>query len=224
MKVVLLEAGPHLTADDFINNDWAAYEQLSWLDRRSASGSWRVAKDHPDEPVWHCAVVGGTATHSSGCCLRLQSYEFRVRTVYGDVRCASLIDWPVTYEHLEPWYDLAEQKMGVTRTGERPGLPANNNFKVMYRGAKAVSFDSVTTGRHVINSEPYDDHAATDQSGFTVQGDKSRAKWSTLYMETPKALATGKLELRPQSRALRIEHDAGGRATGMRFRVTGRSA
>lgn len=217
IAVVLLEAGPHLTPEDFVNDDWAAYEQLSWLDRRTASGTWRVAEDHPDEPVWHCAVVGGTTTHWSGCCLRLQPHEMRARTVYGDVPGASLVDWPIAYEDLAPWYDLAEEKMGVTRTGGRPGLPANNNFKVMYHGAKAVGFDSVTTGRHAINSAPFDGRPATDQSGFTVQGDKTRSKWSTLYVEIPKALATGKLDLRAECRALRIEHDADGRASGVLY-------
>ncbi|MEL6267358.1 MAG: GMC family oxidoreductase [Pseudomonadota bacterium] len=215
VDVVLLEAGPHLAPDDFVNDDWAAYEQLSWLDRRTASGGWRVARDHPDAPVWHCSVVGGTTTHWSGCCPRLQAHELRARTVYGDIPGASLIDWPFELAEIEPWYDLAEEKLGVTRTGDRPGLPANNNFKVMYHGARALGFDSVTTGRHAINSAPFDGRPATDLSGFTVQGDKTMAKWSTLYVEIPRALATGRLDLRPESRAVRIEHGEDGRASAV---------
>jgi len=213
----LLESGPHLTPDDFVNDEWAAHQQLSWLDRRTASGGWRVAEDHPDDPVWHCEVVGGTTTHWSGCCLRLQPHEMRAATTYGSVPGASLIDWPISFADLEPWYELAETKMGVTRTGGRPGLPANNNFKVMYHGAKAIGLDSVNTGRHAINSEPFDGRPATDHSGFTVQGDKTQSKWSTLYVEIPKALKTGKLELRAQCRALRVEHDAAGRASGVLY-------
>ncbi|SMF49063.1 Choline dehydrogenase [Tistlia consotensis] len=215
VAVVLLEAGPHLTPDDFVNDDWAGYEQLSWLDRRTASGGWRVAKDHPDEPVWHCSVVGGTTVHWSGCCLRLQPHELKARTIYGEVPGASLIDWPIAFAELEPWYDWAEEKMGVTRSGGRPGLPANNNFKVMYHGAKALGFDSVTTGRHAINAAPFDGRPATDLGGFTVQGDKTMSKWSTLYVEIPRALATGRLELRAGCRAVSIEHDAAGRANAV---------
>jgi len=53
------------------------------------------------------------------------------------------------------------------------------------------------------------------QLGFCFQGCKMGAKWSTLYTEIPAAEATGKLELRTQAHAVKIEHDAKGRATGV---------
>jgi hypothetical protein len=65
----------------------------------------------------------------------------RARTVYGDVPGTSLIDWPITLAELEPYYDRAEAKMGVTRTNGLPPLPPNNNFKVMYAGAKALGLN-----------------------------------------------------------------------------------
>jgi choline dehydrogenase-like flavoprotein len=212
--VVLLEAGKHLTADDFVNDEWAGYEMLSWLDKRTASGTWRVAKDHPDAPSWHCQVVGGTTVHWSACCYRLIEDEMRARTVYGDVPGTTLIDWPITLRELEPYYDRAESKMGVTRTNGLPPLPANNNFKVMYAGAKALGLH-VTTGRHAINAVPYDGRPATIQDGFTITGDKVGSRWSTLNVEIPRAEATGRLDLRPQSRAVFIEHGDDGRVTGV---------
>lgn len=212
--VVLLEAGKHLTAEDFVNDEWGGYEMLSWLDKRTASGGWRVAKDHPTAPSWHCKVVGGTTTHWSGCCYRLIEDEMRARTVYGDIPGTSLIDWPITLAEIEPYYDLAETKMGVTRTNGLPGLPANNNFKVMHAGASALGYN-VSTGRHAINSLPYDGRPATIQDGFTITGDKTGSRWSTLNVEIPRGLATGKLELRPEARAVLIEHDDKGLANGV---------
>ncbi len=66
-----------------------------------------------------------------------------------------------------------------------------------------------------INSEPRDGRAACQQIGFCFQGCKSGAKWSTLYVEIPKGEATGKLEVRPDSQVLSIEHDAKGRVSGV---------
>lgn len=217
ISVVLLEAGRHMTADDFVNDEMAAYDMLSWLDKRDASGSWRVAKDHPDVPVWHCKGVGGTTLHWSGCCYRLTEDEMRARSVFGDIPGTTLIDWPITLEELEPWYDQAEKKMGVTRTNGLPPLPPNNNFKVMYAGAKALGYDSVSTGRHAINAVPYDGRPASQQDGFTICGDKVGARWSTQNVEIPKALATGKLDLRPESRAVYVEHDETGRASAVLY-------
>src|SRR6202042_1807879 len=53
------------------------------------------------------------------------------------------------------------------------------------------------------------------QIGFCFQGCKSGAKWSTLYAEIPKGEATGNLEVRPSSMALKIEHDASGKVTAV---------
>ncbi|MCU0870640.1 MAG: GMC family oxidoreductase [Burkholderiales bacterium] len=215
VRVVLLEAGPWLGPDDFVDDEWAGYFQLSWLDRRTASGTWRVARDHPDAPVWHCKVVGGTTVHWSGCCYRFTAGEMRARSVYGDVPGTSLIDWPITLADLEPWYDAAETKLGVTGTGGRPPLPPNNNFKVMYWGAKRVGLQKVSTGRHAINAVPYDGRPASIQDGFTITGDRNGARWSTRNVEIPRALATGRLDLRAQSCAVFVEHDAAGRASGV---------
>lgn len=214
VEVVLLEAGKHLTAEDFVNDEWGGYEMLSWLDKRTASGTWRVAKDHPVAPSWHCQVVGGTTTHWSACCYRLIADEMRARTVYGDIAGTSLIDWPFELSEIEPYYARAEAKMGVTRTNGLPGLPANNNFKVMYAGGSKLGLN-VSTGRHAINSIAYDGRPATIQDGFTITGDKNRSRWSTLEVEIPRGLATGKLELRAQSRAVLIEHDDAGKASGV---------
>ncbi|GLK86475.1 GMC family oxidoreductase [Ancylobacter defluvii] len=214
VEVVLLEAGKHLTADDFVNDEWAGYEMLSWLDKRTASGTWRAAKDHPTAPSWSCQVVGGTTTHWSACCYRFIEDEFRAKTLYGEIPGTSLIDWPFTVADIAPYYELAEAKMGVTRTNGLPGLPANNNFKVMYAGGSKLGYN-VSTGRHAINSIPYDGRPATIQDGFTITGDKTGARWSTLAVEIPRALATGKLELRPQSRVTFIEHDAAGKASAV---------
>jgi hypothetical protein len=46
----------------------------------------------------------------------------------------------------------------------------------------------------------------------TTYGEVAGAKWSTLYAELPKAEVTGFFELRPRSRAVRIEHAAQGKA------------
>jgi len=214
VKVVLLEAGRRQSIGTFINDEWAAFSQLTWNDKRTTSGSWRVARDFPNLPAWICKTVGGTTTHWAGASLRFQEHEFRARSVYGELAGANLLDWPLTLQELEPYYARAEDKMGVTRTNDIPGLPGNNNFKVFYNGATKIGYGA-STGRMAINSQPRANRAACQQYGFCFQGCKSGAKWSTLYTEIPAAEETGKLELREGCHVARIEHDAAGKATGV---------
>ena len=58
VKCVLLEAGPHLTDDDYVNDEWPAFSQMAWLDMRTTSGSWRVSRDFPNLPTWIVKAVG----------------------------------------------------------------------------------------------------------------------------------------------------------------------
>jgi choline dehydrogenase-like flavoprotein len=217
VPVVLLEAGKRVETSEFINDEWSSFLQLAWLDKRTTSGNWRVAKDFPNLPAWICKTVGGTTTHWAGASLRFQPREFQVRTEYGEVAGANLLDWPLTYDEMEPYYAKAEDKLGVTRTHDIPGLPGNNNFKVMYNGATRIGYQQVHTGRMAINSRPRDDRSSCLQIGFCFQGCKSGAKWSTLYTEIPRAEATGKLDLRPQSMALQVQHDDAGKVTGVLY-------
>jgi choline dehydrogenase-like flavoprotein len=217
IKVVLLEAGKRYEIADFMNDEWDSFIQLAWLDKRTTSGTWRVARDFPNLPAWICKAVGGSTVHWAGASLRFQEHEFRVHSEYGEIAGANLLDWPLTLAELEPYYARAEDKLGVTRTNGIPGLPGNNNFKVMYNGATRIGYKNVHTGRMAINSQARDGRPPCLQLGFCFQGCKSGAKWSTLYAEIPKAEETGLLELRPEAMALRIEHDEAGKVTGVLY-------
>jgi choline dehydrogenase-like flavoprotein len=217
IDVVMLEAGARQSTDSYVNDEWASFVQLAWLDPRTTGGDWRVSRDFPNLPAWICKTVGGSTTHWAGASLRFQEHEFRVLTEYGEVEGANLLDWPITLADLEPYYAKAEGKLGVTRTNGIPGLPGNNNFKVMYNGATKLGYKECHTGRMAINSRERDGRNQCQQLGFCFQGCKMGAKWSTLYSEIPKSEATDHFELRPQCQALQIQHDETGKVTGVLY-------
>jgi choline dehydrogenase-like flavoprotein len=217
IDVVCLEAGPRVEMDEFVNNEWANFVQISWLDKRTTSGSWRVAKDFAGLPAWIVKAVGGSTIHWAGASLRFQEHEFKVKSTYGEIAGANLLDWPLTLQELEPYYARAEDKMGVTGTNDIPRLPGNNNFKVMAAGAKRLGYKEFHTGNMAINSVERDGRGSCQQIGFCFQGCKSGAKWSTLISEIPKGEATGKLEVRPNSQVLQIQHDDNGKVTGVLY-------
>ena len=217
VSVVVLEAGKKLSTEEFVNAEWPAFSQTAWLDKRTTSGTWRVARDFAGLPAWICKSVGGSTVHWAGASLRIQEHEFRVHTEYGAIEGANLLDWQITLADLEPYYAKAEDKMGVTRTNGIPGLPGNNNFKVMHAGATKLGYKGVHTGRMAINSRERDGRNSCKQLGFCFQGCKMGAKWSTLYVEIPKAEATGKLDLRPESHVLQIQHGKDGKANGVLY-------
>ena len=218
IKVVLLEAGKRESLQTFSQDPNAAFAQITWLDPRTQSGTWGTAKDFPTLPVWIAKTVGGTTVHWTGATPRIQPWEVKARSTYGDVPGTSLTDWPLSYEELVGWIEKAEKRMFVSGRNGNPGLPASNNFKVMYAAAKKVGYKKVHTANMAINTLPVDDRGVCIQQGFCAQGCKTGAKWSTLYTEIPRAEATGNLDLRPQCQATRIEHGPDGRVTGVVYR------
>jgi choline dehydrogenase-like flavoprotein len=217
INVVVLEAGGRHEIEDFVNNEWESFGNISWLDKRTTSGSWRVAKDFSGLPAWIVKAVGGSTVHWAGASLRFQEHEFKTKTTYGDLAGANLLDWPITLQEMEPYYERAEDKMGVTGTHGIPRLPGNNNYKVLAAGAKKLGYKEFHTGNMAINSQPRDNRGSCQQIGFCFQGCKSGAKWSTLYTEIPKGEDTGRLEVRPNSQVLKIEHNKKGLVTGVLY-------
>ncbi|RUW60943.1 GMC family oxidoreductase [Mesorhizobium sp. M7A.F.Ca.US.008.03.1.1] len=215
VDVVILEAGARHEYEDFVNDEWGSFAQLAWTDKRTTSGDWRVAKDFPNLPAWIVKSVGGSTTHWAGASLRFQEHEFKTLSTYGKLEGANLLDWPITLVEMEPYYAKAEAKMGVTGTNDWPRLPGNNNFKVLKAGADKLGYKECHTGNMAINSVDRDDRMSCQQTGFCFQGCKWGAKWSTLYTEIPKGEATGHLEVRPNAMAIKINHDASGKVTGV---------
>jgi choline dehydrogenase-like flavoprotein len=217
VSVVALEAGGRYLPQDYVNDEWESFGQLAWTDPRTTSGDWRVAKDFSGLPAWIVKAVGGTTTHWAGASLRFQEHEWKAATTYGAVEGASLLDWPIDAAEMEPWYDLAEKKLGVTRTNGIAGLPGNNNYLVFEKGAKALGYTDVHTGRMAINSDWYADRMPCKQTGFCFQGCKWGAKWSAAYTDIPEGEATGNLEVRERAHVARILHDDAGKVTGVEY-------
>lgn len=217
ISVVALEAGARHLPEDFVNDEWESFGQLAWLDPRTTSGDWRVAKDFSGLPAWIVKSVGGTTQHWAGASLRFQDHEWKAKTTYGDVQGANLLDWPIDPREMDDYYTKAEDKLGVTRTGNRPGLPGSNNYLVFEKGAKALGYEEVHTGRMAIQTRDDGDRIPCQQTGFCFQGCKWGAKWSAGYVDIPAGEATGNLEVRPQSHVARILHNEAGKVTGVEY-------
>ena len=217
IDVVVLGAGPRIEMDSFVNDEYTMAERLAWSDKRIATGNRASVRAYPDAPTWLCKAVGGSTVHWTGTCPRFKATEFQARTTYGEIPGTTLMDWPLGLDDLVPYYERAEDNLGVTGTNGIPYFPGNNNFKVMAHGARRLGYEQVTTGHYAINPVPRDGRNACDQIGFCVQGCRSGAKWSTLYTEIPRAEATGRCEVRANAMALEIQHDAAGRVSGVLY-------
>ena len=95
------------------------------------------ARRAPNHPMMN--AIGGTSIHYWAQSWRLKPWDFRARTESINRYGASTIpngstveDWPLTYDELEPYYDLVEYEVGVSgKAGNIQGQidPAGNVFE-----------------------------------------------------------------------------------------------
>lgn len=213
IDVVCLEAGKRLSLDDIVNDEAIMFHKLTWLDERIGEHD-----NIPHFPVWTCKTVGGTTMHWTACSPRLQTHELQASSTYGDIKGTSFTDWPFRLDELNPYYDRAEDLMGVTGTHGIDYLPGNNNYKVLEAAARKAGYTQIDTNNVAINSASRDGRPGCLQLGFCTSGCVSSAKWSTLYTEIPKAEQTSHFELRSECMAVNINSNSQGRVTGVQYR------
>ena len=227
--VVVLERGPWLKQEDFGADELANVNRYYlWSDPTLNPRTFRHSADEEVHVGSFCPVpqmVGGGTVHWTGWVPRFVENDFRMHSLHGDVPGASLVDWPITYQELEPFYDKVEWTLGVSgqagankyeaprsRGYPCPPMPLTRYTQKFHEGCAKLGYNSFPTPTAML-SQPYNGRSSTVMSAFIQQhGDPTGTKGSVLYTFIPDALATGKLDLRTECYVHEITVDGQGRA------------
>jgi gluconate 2-dehydrogenase alpha chain len=251
MKVIGLERGPRLQTADFEPHDELRYFQRQDLrpDPKRMPVTWRPntnATAHPIPSQNNGNQAGGGTVHYGSLSWRMHEDDFRVRTKtlerYGKEAIpedSSLIDWPVSYDELEPFYDKAEYELGVSGkagnlAGKRiaggnvfeaprkreyplPPLIVDQSGLLFEAGAQKLGFHPFSSPRAII-SQPYQDRPGCTYCGFCQAfGCHVGAKSSILVTKLPEADKTGNFKLITGAMCYRVNSDNSGKVTGVSF-------
>ena len=173
--------------------------------------------------------VGGGTVQYDGDSPRVQQADLDFLSRFGAVDGAQVVDWPITYEEMAPYFDEAEKLIGIQgRAGVNPfeeprgayPMPPGYEPKgatVLIRGAERLGYHPHPMPM-AVNSTYYRGRPACVNCGFCAFGCPVNAKGSTAVTAVHDALRTGNLTLLTECFALRIETDGSGRrATGVRY-------
>ncbi|HEY0867020.1 MAG TPA: GMC family oxidoreductase [Fimbriimonas sp.] len=218
MSVVVLEAGRWLdTQEDFLNDELSMLGTLDWDDPRLSDGENPLKLGRMNTG----RAIGGTTVHFTAMKLRLHPDDFKLRRDEGIG-----VDWPFDYEDLEPYYDKAEDFVGVSGPRDTPWpgnrrsypqgeLPLNAGDEAIAEGFDKLGIQWRMTPHAVLTAEK-EGRSPCMFYGFCVQGCKSDAKGSALVTWVPAAVKAG-AEFREGCFALRIETSSDGLATGVTY-------
>lgn len=233
LKVVGLDRGPWMRPAEHFSGDELKYVNRGYLSpdpdvdprtlRRDESEVAQRAVFSPNPQM-----VGGGTVHWAGWLPRPRESDFLMRSLHGHVEGASLADWPIRYEHLEPYFTKVEWEFGIsgiagadkyepyrTKGYPSPPRPPTRFGKRFYDTCKKLDINAFPIPQALVTT-PHKGRDPWNWTGFwNLYGDPSTTRSSTLTTFVPEALATGNFELRPESYVREVKVDAGGRATGV---------
>ena len=255
IKVVAIEAGPHLSNSDFLANDDEISGSIrGWTGEPKYNKeipTWRPDAQSPTQPppippIRMANMVGGTSVHYGTQSWRFRADDFTVRSStverYGEQAIpagSTLADWPLTYDELEPYYDQVEYLIGVSgqagnvngeivqggnpfesprkRDYPLPPLRRMDYANLAQEAIANLGYDPFPQPAAII-SQDYDGRPACTYCGYCGSfGCWNDAKSSTLVSAIRHAEATGNLEIRPNSRVMKILSNDKGQVTGVQY-------
>ena len=201
IQVVCLEQGGWMKPSECPSSqdDWEVHRQTEFNPDPNAR---RLPEDYPvngeETPITTLMynAVGGSTIHWSAHFPRFHPSDFMVRTLDGVAD-----DWPVSYEQLEPYYDLNDRMVGVSGvTGDTaypsksarqtPPIPLGKLGDTMVSGFEKLGWHWWPSDSAIL-SEEYDGRLSCNNCGPCDIGCPRRAKASADVTYWPKAVTNG---------------------------------
>src|SRR5271169_6625614 len=230
-RVVVLEQGPYLKEADFSHNELEVVLRHQLTNNPDIQPT--TFRKTPQETtktqqsVLYGRCVGGSSVHFTANFWRFHEIDFRERSKVGEIPGANLVDWPITYNDLEPYYTKVEWEVGVSglagaspfdpprsKPYPMPPLPVKGSGVIFERAARKLGYHPFPAPMAIL-SQPRPGRSTCINCGFCLGfGCEVGAKSTALSTVIRMAEKTGRCEIRPNCYVHRIETDTNGRATG----------
>jgi len=242
-SVVVLEKGPWLTEKDFYKDELACCRRSVYTpqlkderhviedyDGKDNNGNYKWASESTYESgwdFWNGNVVGGSSNFMSGYFYRLKPIDFYLRSEFGAIEGANVVDWPIQYNDLEPYYTKVESLVGVSghalkhkfaeprSTKDFPYPPTAEHPITRYfdKACESLAYQSLQTPRAVL---PFavGERSGCEYSGYCGSyGCSTGAKGSGRAALLNKALATGYCKIIPHAKVYKLQSNNKGKVT-----------
>jgi choline dehydrogenase-like flavoprotein len=190
-------------------------------------GGWEV----PGEPYtnapgsdwmwWRARMLGGRTNHYGRISLRMGPYDFKPYS-----RDGKGADWPITYEDLAPYYDKAEELIGVfgsaealenTPDGKFQPPPAPRGYEKIIKAASDKLNIPCIPSRLAILTRPLNGRPACHYCAECGRSCGVNANFNSPGVHIFPAMKTGNLELRTDAMVREVLLGPDGLASGVTY-------
>ncbi len=229
-KIMVLEKGPWLMTKDFAKDEITAARRSVYfpnlkdeqhvIESKNDDGEWEAKSTFSTgRDFWNGNMVGGSSNLMSGYFHRMKPNDFKLLSTYGAIKGSNLVDWPVQYEEMEPFFSKVESVVGVSGRVENhstleyrsrnkfpyPPLAENVVSSWIDKAGKELGYKMVPVARAIL-STPEGKRTSCYYSNYCGSyGCASNAKSSARVALIDKALETGNCKVLPNAKVFKLE-------------------
>lgn len=230
-KVLILEKGGWYEKEQFFKDEIAFARRSTFtprLDQEQHVIEDKEGNDWLATPTsesgwdfWNGNIVGGSSNFMSGYFHRMKPQDFRLKSEFGEIEGANIVDWPISYDELEPYYAKVESIVGISGSiNEHPFMEPRSTPDFPYeptqehtisswfdKACEKSGLHSIRTPRAVL-SKGVGQRRSCEYAGYCGSyGCSSGAKGSSREALLHKAIKTGNCTIRPNAFVRRLISD-----------------
>ncbi len=228
-KVAVLEKGRLIRREEFSKDELAycrrdsvtpnLFEEYHTIEEL-VDGKWVETPTYDSGwSFWNGNIVGGSSNLMSGMLHRMHPDDFKLLSTYGAIEDANVVDWPISYAEMEPYYTLAEELVGISGKAikhpfepprsqadfTQPPTHENQVVKLFDKSCRRLKITPLVTPRAVLSRDKGDRDACYYSNFCGSYGCSSGAKGSSREALIRPALATGNLTLLTNTHVKRLK-------------------
>lgn len=241
-KVIVLEKGSWYTEKDFSKDEIACCrrsvytpnlkDEFHVIEDSNSKGAWKAKSTFDTgRDFWNGNCVGGSSNFMSGYFHRLKPKDFRLLSEFGPIKGANIVDWPISYEDLEPYYTKVEKIVGISgRVVNHPNLEPRSTKDYPYPplaehkvasmiddACSNLGITSLPVARAIL-SKPKEGRKPCYYSNYCGSyGCSSGAKGGARAALLNSAIKTSNCEIRANSFVYYVETDSKGNVSNIKY-------
>ncbi len=241
-KVVILEKGPWFHEADFFKDELACCRRSTYtpnlndeqhvIEDIDSEGDWvGEATSESGWDFWNGNCVGGSSNFMSGFFHRLKPKDFKLVSNFGPIAGANVVDWPIDYADLEPYYTMVEERVGISgRVVDHPWQEPRSTADFPYpptqehpiadwidESCTALGYHAIPTPRAILPQRAMGRQGCSYSNYCGSYGCATGAKGSSRAALLDHAVATGNCTIIPHAKVFKLDSDESGKVSGVRY-------
>jgi choline dehydrogenase-like flavoprotein len=164
-KVVVLEKGGLFNEESFSKDELAIVRREMYApnledefhiiyERDEHGKTTRYDGRESNWSFWNGSMVGGSSNLMSGYFHKMQREDFKLRSTYGDIDGANVIDWAISLEDLNPYYKKVDEIVGVSgKNLPYPPLKTNKFTDIFDKACERLGFKTHEIPRAILSKD-----------------------------------------------------------------------